>query len=40
MTPIYPYKLNALHYFAITGDVEGAEACYAKRVKFTIDEFG
>ena len=40
MTPIYPYKLNALHYFAMTSNVAGAEACFEHGVKFTIDAFG
>jgi hypothetical protein len=38
--PIYPYKLNALHYFAMTSNVAGAEACFANKVKFTLDQFG
>jgi hypothetical protein len=38
--PIYPYKLNALHYFAMTSNVAGAEACFENKVKFTIDSFG
>lgn len=39
-TPIYPYRLNALHYFAITANVEGAEQCFKNKVKFMLDSFG
>lgn len=40
MTPIYPYKMNALHYFAMTSNVAGAEECFKNRVKFHLDQFG
>jgi len=26
-TPIYPYRLNALHWFALSGHNEGIEYC-------------
>ena len=38
--PIYPYRLNALHYFAMTSNVTGAEVCFENKVKFTLDAFG
>lgn len=38
--PIFPYRLNALHYFAMTGNVEGVEICFKNKVKFIKDVFG
>ncbi len=38
--PVYPYKLNALHYYAMTSNVAGAQACFANKVKFCLDAFG
>lgn len=39
-TPIYPYRLNALHYFSKASNVEGARACFENKVKFSLDAFG
>lgn len=38
--PIYPYKLNAAHYFAMTGNVRGIEICFEKEINFIQDVFG
>lgn len=32
--PIYPYKLNACHYFALSGNVEGIEKCFENKINF------
>ena len=32
--PIYPYKMNSLHYFAITGNGKAIETCFENNVKF------
>ena len=31
-TPIYPYKINALHYFALESNVDAVLYCFKKNV--------
>lgn len=40
LTPIFPYRVNALHHFAISGDEEGVEKCFKNKVPFVTDIFG
>ena len=37
---ILPYRLNALHYFAITTDIVNVKICFENNVKFIKDTFG
>ena len=38
--PIYPYKVNALHFFALTGNAKAIRICFENNVKFIQDVFG
>ncbi len=39
-TPVYPFKLNSLHYFAMTHNADGIAFCFKKRVRWINDIFG
>lgn len=39
-TPIYPYRMNSLHWFALSGNNEAIEYCIQNGVKFMYDIFG
>mmetsp|Transcript_22378 Transcript_22378/g.16862 ORF Transcript_22378/g.16862 Transcript_22378/m.16862 type:complete len:103 (+) Transcript_22378:952-1260(+) len=37
---IYPYQCNALHYFAISTNMEAITYCFANGVDFIVDIYG
>jgi hypothetical protein len=39
-TPVFPFRVNALHYFALIGDEDGVATCFKAEVKFVRDAFG
>jgi hypothetical protein len=39
-TPIYPYRVNSLHWFALSGNNEAIEYCIQNGVKFQYDIWG
>ena len=39
-SPIFPYKVTALHYFVLSSNIEGIKFCFENGVKFGRDCFG